>query len=236
MGKLSKKVVYLIIGLIVFSAVALVALRFFKWPESQSSTTAQQGTINIPDLQARASQGDAQAQYALGRAFVDGNGVTRDFKQAANWLQMAAQQGHPEAAATLGELYQAGQGVPKDLPSALKWYHAAGDKGSVAAQYDLGFLYEKGQGMPRDAKQAAHWFLLAAQGGDPLAQFDYGQRCEQGIGVDKNLIEALKWLTLAAAGGQADAAAAVPHVRQSMTAEEISQASRAIAAFVPRKP
>ena len=44
-----------------------------------------------------AEQGNATAQYNLGRMYQNGEGVTRDFAEARRWYQKAAAQGHEDA-------------------------------------------------------------------------------------------------------------------------------------------
>jgi len=48
--------------------------------------------------------GDADAQYALARLYLDGDGVEKNDGLAINWLATAAKKKHPAAQATLGEL------------------------------------------------------------------------------------------------------------------------------------
>lgn len=48
--------------------------------------------------------GDANAQYQLGRMYLDGNGVKRDGRVALQWLGQAAEKNHIEAQAVLGNL------------------------------------------------------------------------------------------------------------------------------------
>jgi len=48
--------------------------------------------------------GDADAQYALARLYLDGDGVAKNTGLAINWLATAAKKQHAEAQATLGEL------------------------------------------------------------------------------------------------------------------------------------
>ena len=45
------------------------------------------------------------AQFQLGRMFLDGTGVKASVKHAGRWLKLAAEKGHTGAQATLGELY-----------------------------------------------------------------------------------------------------------------------------------
>ncbi len=44
-----------------------------------------------------ANQGDADAQYSLGRLYENGTGVPKDTAQAAAWYRKAADQGHADA-------------------------------------------------------------------------------------------------------------------------------------------
>jgi len=48
--------------------------------------------------------GDADAQYSLGRMYLDGAGVRQDARQSMNWLELAARKGHPQAQAVLGRV------------------------------------------------------------------------------------------------------------------------------------
>ena len=45
-----------------------------------------------------ARQGDARAQFYLGRAYSSGKGVPKDIESAYAWLGMAAAQGYKDAA------------------------------------------------------------------------------------------------------------------------------------------
>jgi TPR repeat protein len=221
-----------ITGGCVLIVAAFIFLRSHTQGPVLSATPAP--VIDVAGLKAKAEQGDAQAQTQLGKALAQGEGVPRDYKQAARWYGQAASNGNSEAEAMLGELYQAGQGVPHDMTNALKWFTKAAEAGSTAAQYDLGFIYERGQGVRKDEKLAAHWYQLAAEGGDALAQFDYGQRCVAGLGVAQDPVEGLKWLMLAGAQGQTDAQAKAESVRQGLSDSQITEAKQRGAAFTPR--
>jgi TPR repeat protein len=48
--------------------------------------------------------GDADAQYNLGRMYLEGSGVRQDSRQSMNWLELAARKGHPQAQAVLGRV------------------------------------------------------------------------------------------------------------------------------------
>jgi hypothetical protein len=47
---------------------------------------------------------NADAQYHLGRMYLEGAGVKKDMRQSVNWLELAARKGHPQAQALLGRM------------------------------------------------------------------------------------------------------------------------------------
>jgi len=63
--------------------------------------------------------GDADAQYQLGRVYLDG--TPTDARQAARWFQLAATKGHCRAEAVLGDMLFAGQSVPRQAARGLMW-------------------------------------------------------------------------------------------------------------------
>ena len=58
-----------------------------------------------------ARQGNREAQYAMGVAFYEGKGASRDLDQAIAWFRKAADSGHPTAMFNLGVAYWVGRGV-----------------------------------------------------------------------------------------------------------------------------
>ncbi len=75
------------------------------------------------DIRKAAEQGDASAQYYLGRAYARGEGVAKDQVEGVKWLRKAAGQGHRWAQDDLGDAYLTGEGVAKDLVEAYAWYN-----------------------------------------------------------------------------------------------------------------
>jgi uncharacterized protein len=65
--------------------------------------------------------GDPEAQYHLGRMYLDGQGIGKDTKQAIRWLWLAADKGQYQAQAVLGALLFKGQSVPRDGVRGLMW-------------------------------------------------------------------------------------------------------------------
>jgi hypothetical protein len=58
----------------------------------------------ISDLRRKADQGDAEAQFDLGLAYILGWGVPQDYVRARQWFEKAAGQGNARAMSFLREL------------------------------------------------------------------------------------------------------------------------------------
>ena len=158
-----------------------------------------------PDLGWKAQNGDANAQFELGRRYETGKDGLKDFVEAVRWYRKAATQGHATAQNNLGFSYANGNGVPKDEIEAVRWYRKAADQGYAAAQYNLGFCYTRGCGVPKNEANAAQWYRKAAEQGDEDAQASLGECYEYGRGVEKNESEAARWYRKAADQGHATA-------------------------------
>lgn len=87
-----------------------------------------------------AEQGDARAQYKLGRKYKLGSGVNKDYSEAVRWFQKAAEQDYADAQFELGVMYEYGYGVGKDLSMARYWYQKAAGQGDKDAQEALAKL------------------------------------------------------------------------------------------------
>ncbi len=119
----------------------------------------------ISDLKKKADLGEAEAQYALGRAYESGNGIPQRTDQAALWYRKAAQQGNPKAQNGLGVLYWLGDGIEKDKVEAVRWYHKAARQGNANAMFNLGAAYYNGEGVGVNDSFAYAWFLLSSEAG-----------------------------------------------------------------------
>jgi len=122
------------------------------------------------EWQRPAEEGDAEAQYGLGRLYFYGQGVDQDYSKAAKWYRKAALQNHARSQANLGHLYEAGLGVEQDFAEAARWYRAAAEQGRAVAQRGLGRLYEEGRGVEQSRPEAVRWYQLAAEQGDGEAR------------------------------------------------------------------
>jgi uncharacterized protein len=75
--------------------------------------------------------GDRDAQYRLGRMYLDGQGVGKDTKQGIRWLSLAADKGEYQAQAMFGALLFKGQYLARNAAGGLMYLILARDAATV---------------------------------------------------------------------------------------------------------
>ncbi len=164
-----------------------------------------QAKADINELLIKAERGDSEAQYALGRCYLDGNGVAQDYAEAVKWYRRAAEQMHAFAEYDLGCCYYNGWGISQDYYQAVKWLRKAGEQGHLQAQCILGRCYKYGIGVPQDYVESVKWYRMAAYMGYAEALCELGTCYAEGKGVPQDYVEAEKWWRKAAERGYAGA-------------------------------
>jgi uncharacterized protein len=116
--------------------------------------------------------GDPDAQYRLGRTYLDGQGTAKSPKQAARWLSNAAGKGQYQAQAVLGAMLFKGESVPRDAPRGLMYLILARDSATTKETW-IAELYNAAvkQATP-DEQEAAlvhveHWIEQSRSGHHP---------------------------------------------------------------------
>ncbi len=79
----------------------------------------------LREFRVLAAQGHADAQYALGVMYGNGEGVPQDYAEAARWYRKAADQGFAASQNNLGAMYGEGWGVTQDNVQAYMWFDLA---------------------------------------------------------------------------------------------------------------
>lgn len=158
------------------------------------------------NTQAKADDGDAEAQFRIGLQFANAQGPAQDYVQAAHWYLKAADQNHALAQFNLAVMFADGQGVARDDAQAMMWFQKAAQQGDAGAQHNLGLRCRRAgfKGSPQEARESR--------------------------------LEAYKWLRLAAAQGYRGSDAAFEGVTLDMTREEVAEGNHRAAAFVAASP
>ena len=116
-----------------------------------------------------AELGYTPAYYAIATAYLDGEGVQKDFDKAFEWFKKAVDNGDISAKLKLAECYKRGAGCERDYVSAMALYQqVAGEKSmkrysfADVAEYEIGNMYLKGLGVEVDLRKAYDYFKRAA--------------------------------------------------------------------------
>jgi len=182
-----------------------------------------------------AINGDAVAQYYLGDLIVRYAAV-QNKPEGVIWLQQSAQAGVPDAMNELARLLSEGKIVAANQPKATELFMQAASLGHLPAYNNLGLRSAQGVGRAPDPLDASEWFRLAADQGFAESQFNLAVMYVNGEGVKQDLAEAFKWMTLAMKQGHLLAIRQRPVVAQRMTAADIQEAEKRVAAWRPVKP
>ncbi|RRD91699.1 serine/threonine-protein kinase [Conchiformibius steedae] len=86
---------------------------------------ALNGDEALVELRMAAEQGNVNAQYNLALMYYNGDRVSTDNRQAAEWFRKAAEQGYASGQLSLGVMYEHGEGINQDREQAIYWYRQA---------------------------------------------------------------------------------------------------------------
>jgi len=155
--------------------------------ENSRNNTLEIGSAEFLKLIQSAQNGDMDSQYALGLAYLSGEGVATNEKASTAWFRMAAEQGDRASQHNLALAHEIGTGVTVDQRAALEWYFKAVEQGYPDSQVGLALCYQQGRGVARDYKRAEELFGLAAAQGDTRAMYNLAVLYEDAVAgmVDK---------------------------------------------------
>ena len=174
-----------------------------RWPDA-----AQRGTLW---LKFAAEHGKtADAQLALGEAYLSGIGVRKDSRiatQGFELFRMALAQGDPKGLAenNIGFCYLYGMGVQKDHALARKHLQSAAQKGADQAMLNLGFLFMEKSSPEYNAEEGIKAFEAAVEAGNVEALYQLGLSYQLGEGVTRNRAKAIEYYQRAKDLGHAKA-------------------------------
>ena len=115
----------------------------------------------MEELIKRAESGDAEAQFHLGLAYYQGNGIEESHEKAFEWWLKAANQGVEVADYCLGCILF----KRKDYQSANKYYLKAIQNPLInEAGFWLGIIYEYGLGVEKNIEKAVEYYKKGAAG------------------------------------------------------------------------
>ena len=76
-----------------------------------------------------AEEGDAEAQFKMGREHEEGHWVKNNDAEAFAWYRRAAEHGHADAQCSLGRMYFTGHGIKRNFEESYFWYSLGAKSG-----------------------------------------------------------------------------------------------------------
>jgi hypothetical protein len=171
-----------------------------------------------------ASQGNAFADYALGKLYSDGVLTVREMNKTFFHLHKAADAGNVYAQYRLGKWYLTEE--YKDISKAIFYLTKAAAQNSDMAAYQLGKLYLSGEGIPKNVEQAVFYLELSVHAGNQYAQYFLGKAYLTGTDVERDKEKAYGYLRLAAEQGNVYAAYFLQHWNDMPHPDLLLMASR----------
>lgn len=173
----------------------------FSTAEKLQQFLEQFKKAQLEEIQLKAEDGDAEAQFHLGALYANGRGVSFDVEQATKWLQNAAKQEQFSAMTLLGWI--AIQQEDSNAGSAaMEWYQKAAEAGDIDAQCSIADLHMSGApGIEPNADAMIYWYEQAANQHHPKAQYQLGKILAEGKLVAQNDEAAFRWLTMSIMNG-----------------------------------
>lgn len=186
----------------------------------ESGEDAVQGFTTLGQF---AQQGNVDAQFRVGKAYLEGWGTPPSLEDGTRWIRKAAEAGHVHARLMLATLYLMGfpEGFDENTPSilgdtatrprqpdfeqALYWGRLAAEAGQPDAQALLGYIQTNGPEELRDRSLAREWYEKAAAGGSAQGHLGLGMALHSYPETDDDLPRGTAELLLAAKAGLATA-------------------------------
>ena len=120
---------------------------WFKRKQETAGATAKNNLpVNDPELallMEKAEQGEAESRYQLGLLYLDGKGIKKNEKLAAELFKKAMEQGHLDAQRKLAFCYLYGRGVKQHLAYSLELSQAADGTNEKIDMNKFGALVRK---------------------------------------------------------------------------------------------
>lgn len=135
---------------------------------------------------------DLEGYFGLGKHYLYGLGVEKNYPLAKDYLEIASSRNHPSAKTLLGDIYRLGLGVSVDVNTAKEHYLGAAEDQQIDALINLSLLHYRGLIKHANDVQAFTYIERAVQLNHPKAYFWLGLYYENGIGITENIDQAIE--------------------------------------------
>jgi len=167
-----------------------------------------------------ALEGDAKAQYELGRRYETGDEVAENLEEAFKWYTASATQDYTEAQYRLGLAYLYGIGTKQSTAQGGVWLKKARDKLHPAATMLLNAISSNRSGIiDKSHSILLSWYLERSIEGDGDAMLGLGNMFEHGWGIEQDVETAKRWYAKARAAGTKGASIRMRQIKAEAAAD-----------------
>lgn len=146
-------------------------------------------------------RGDTKAMYQLGKMFLTGDGVERNYEVAYNLFSRSAKEGYTKSFNKMALMHQKGMGRPVNVRNAFILYKRAADAGNVQGCYGVGYLLYKGLGVRQNYAKAVEYLQKGAAKNHAGCSFLLGSHFASGYDGTPDYEKAAKYFELASKAG-----------------------------------
>ena len=139
-----------------------------------------------------ALKGNPDAEFRLGRCYMEGIGVKADEREAVKWYSRGAEQGNVDAQYELGKCFLLGRGYLKNDVAAKGILEKAAEQGSAEAHFQLGMMVFTKQNVSAKKGYSLGLFLKSKEGKEMLRHFEIAGNA--GIKKAKSILSNLRIL------------------------------------------
>ena len=155
----------------------------------------------IEKLETLGRNGDADAQYLVGKLYRDGGLVLPDSQQARDWFLQSAESGNHMAQYALGKLCLTDDLQVRNVEQAEYWLNRAAEQQNPWAEYALAKEYLTGTTLEKNPEKAASLLLDAGEAGNCYAEYLLGKLYLSGQVLPMDREAAETWLGRASYDG-----------------------------------
>lgn len=187
-----------------------------------------------------AAKGNIIAQRELGRMFLNGEGVKRNYKYALFLLKKACLAGDSKAMCTVARMYLDGLGVRSNNKTALYFYRKAASYGNAQGYYGVGSMLYKGLGVKQDYAKAKEWLSVGSNKGSARCDFLLANYYAYGFGKKPDYPKAKEFLDKAVKNGHGWTVDMTLHskldsvIKQNLAKQSLLKKSKAVTQSKPK--
>lgn len=178
----------------------------YSYPDKLYKQLIQNGEITEEEkkhktalkLRKEIYNGNIEAMFNFAVMLLNGDGIYKSRKDAAEYFKMAAEKGHLASMNIYGKMLLHGDGIPINKIKAAQLLKAAADKGHCMAMHYYAYMLANGDGIKTDKEEAAKYYKKAADQGFTMSKNNYGIMLFNGDGIEMDKERAIKYLKAAA--------------------------------------